>query len=172
MNCFFENRASRICQFLWIYLLYKCPKLCWILANVQAVLWLLFLQILFQKISGLLTFIWPLLKCSGSTAFCEEKFDTRSYVLILNSHNIKSVLIIAIIVVMLRIFFKNPKFSTFRPLWEHTCSWNREGQGWILSNSFLTCLVCCSLLFVFVLTFERKVAWLHNHNVPYVKELR
>ena len=125
MNCFFQNRASGICQFLQIYLLYKYPKVCWILVNVQAVLWLLFFQILFQKISGLLTFIWPLLKCSGSTAFCEEIFDTRSYVLILNSYNTKSLLIIAIIVVMLRIFFKNTNFSPFRPLWEHRCSWGK-----------------------------------------------
>ena len=125
MNCFFENRASQICQFLLIYLLYKHPKVCWILVNVQAVLWLLFFQILFQKISGLLTFIWPLLKCSGSTTFCEEIFDTRSYVLILNSYNTKSLLIIAIIVVMLRIFFKNTNFSTFRPLCGHRCSWGK-----------------------------------------------
>ena len=53
---------------------------------------------------------WPLLNYSWSTGFYEEILDTGSCVLILDSHNTKSLLIITIIVVMLRIFYKKPSF--------------------------------------------------------------
>ena len=85
-----------------------------------------FFQIFLQKISGLLTFIWPLLKCSGSTAFWAEKIDRCTYFSNLDLYHTKSQRLVAIFVEMLRIFSKIPTFSTFRPLWwYYTCSWGR-----------------------------------------------
>ena len=73
--------------------------------------------------ADLLVFTWPLVKYSGSTAFYEKLFDTSSYILNLNPDNTNSLQMAAIIVVMIRIVFKNTIFSMFQPLQEHTCSW-------------------------------------------------
>ena len=79
--------------------------------------------------SGLLAFTWPLLKYSGSTALYEEIFDTRPYVLILDSYNTKSLQIIAIIVVMLRIFFKKPSFINISAIMRTYMFVGGRGQG-------------------------------------------
>ena len=63
--------------------------------------------------------------------------------MILDSNNSKSLQIVVNIVVMFRIFFKKPIFSTFRPLYRHTCSW---GKGKFFEFSF-------NSLFTFLLNF-------------------